>query len=698
GDTKKTHTTRDRRRSDQLRTARGKPAKSTLRQLSKIVDENRVQPQMKLTGVETKNGETTARVLGKGSTTRRQVALALLGVIAKSGTVGPLDQRLHRHRGPVSILRTTALLVSLMLVAYHGRRFSEIEATEELAKLDSDIVVALGCFEFQKKRFPGYQTFSKQCCRMLKALEQGWDHCQLGPDGKPVVDENDHPVVLFHCDLRWLQRELLSASIPEQELEKIQRNAAGALDDTFVPSPGRIAAKPTDFDPAADKSLGLASDPDGAYAQQLMEKDFDEVPLPPEVEPVDVNGALRPGMLGPDGRRVWSHDTDARIGYRTATENVKAGLALGYEAGCVVAVQRYEFRGDPSSTAGLGESVSPYILACEVQPAGNSRGALGMRALDTTQEVLGKFPEQILADMGYTLMRKDNFNRYCHERGARLTMDHTQRATQTAKTTVLRRAHQKGSATPITETVILNRGTLLHQSVPIQERVIEGASRLTYCKDGCACPSGKCRCPGHPNEVMQQLNQRARTYRWSVAGRLPGGRIKFRCPLCAGRAANKSLSKRSPNPQARNVLAGSLHRCCHGSMVLGPEQLDDWQETPAGTAAWWTDYYRRLAVERANARFRNRVSRVDPYLYAFGLARHYLAVTLAAVVTNVELTLTLARRAEVDGGSAESKYLRTCLGDGADVFALVAPQPEVYGLFTTEPDTTPESAANSPPG
>lgn len=88
----------------------------------------------------------------------------------------------------------------------------------------------------------------------------------------------------------------------------------------------------------------------------------------------------------------------------------------------------------------------------------------------------------------------------------------------------------------------------------------------------------------------------AATYRWSEHQRLSGGRIRFKCPLCSGRATNAQLNPKTiANRDKVPVVQApeGMYCCCAGITTLGPKDLDFYQQVPWGTHAWAASYGRR---------------------------------------------------------------------------------------------------------
>ena len=77
--------------------------------------------------------------------------------------------------------------------------------------------------------------------------------------------------------------------------------------------------------------------------------------------------------IGPDGRKRYTADPDARAGHRSATGNRNAGPYVGYELHLAVQTRDVRWTNYVDKTT-LGPEVPGVITTCNLVPAGSHRG------------------------------------------------------------------------------------------------------------------------------------------------------------------------------------------------------------------------------------------------------------------------------------------------------------------------------------
>ncbi len=256
----------------------------------------------------------------------------------------------------------------------------------------------------------------------------------------------------------------------------------------------------------------------------------------------------------------------------------------------------------------------PYLLSSHVTPAGWNTGAAGLKAVESARRVAPNI-DDVLADRGYMMKKVERFLRPLHEEGINVTMDYTQFMLNKAEVVEV---EAKGR----TERFVLHYGTILHSTVPANRRVLSTE--------------------GDTEMVQPRFNERAYQFRWSPNGSSSGGAQVFQCPFCGGRAKNVKLNSKTaslPNKVAPVDAPEWMTECCGGFVIVGVEQLDQYQKVPYGTTAHATSYGRRSSIESINNNLKTNEGLNRDFVAAFGLAAHRFAMAIMVFVHNLELMM-----------------------------------------------------------
>ncbi|MHB8436774.1 MAG: hypothetical protein ACYDC0_13040 [Acidimicrobiales bacterium] len=560
----------------------------------------------------------------------------ILDVLERSGVIAVLDERLHAHQGSKSRLTSEPLFYMLMRSMMDGSRFRMTAIAKMFGSkgaVPSEVLSRWpGLWQETKgDNLPGYEALLNQFHRLVDALNEGWIHCE--------VDDNGETLSETVCDWDWLVQNLLRASIPEGVLDEVR---ALAMDDFGIQTAARVRLRREEFPPCPDSgsTTPLEDDPMVAYQRSLMNgQDVTEPEIPARPE---APTRPKPGEWGRDGRRVYTADWDARASYMTSVARTTGHEYVGYWSTLAVVVPEHRWNGNVNAEGSLRRVTQPYIAGMVTTPAGGARSQIGVRVTKSVRKIAPK-ADDMIADKGF---QGKKFTRPLHEMDFNVTMDHTVTFREQGGITKTIAVSLPGeTARPPSEGIEVvwsSTGTLLHVLVPDHLKNVTGTPERVRCPEGSTCPSGQPKCPGHVNAVVQTLNQRAKTYRWSEHAREAGGAIRFRCPFCAGRAKSPELNAETQHLsdlKVDPVPPGDLERCCHGQIIRVPvEELDHYQKIPWGTGAWLNSYRRRLLVEWAIGRLRNRLGRGDAYSLCFGLGPMSLFSILASVLFNMDLT------------------------------------------------------------
>ncbi len=267
-----------------------------------------------------------------------------------------------------------------------------------------------------------------------------------------------------------------------------------------------------------------------------------------------------PIEVGPDGKIIRSKDLDARAGHASATRKRKAHKFVGYDLTTVIACRTISWSGRPDEYK-LGPHVRPYILAIDLNPAGQNPGPSGLRAILNALKLAPGITE-VIADRAYTVKR-EKFLRPLHELGLNVVMDYPKRLLTNPSNGTLGKRGQN---------VIMHCGTPLADWTP--------ATSVT--------PSNQNRRTTNTKQLEKWFNDRFKKYGWRSVGPLykPDGSFRgrqFKCSVCAGHGAHPGTAAKSYNAPMPAAPAGS--RCCGGKVSALVGDLDLHQEHPYGTTA-----------------------------------------------------------------------------------------------------------------
>src|SRR5207302_81053 len=191
---------------------------------------------------------------------------------------------------------------------------------------------------------------------------------------RPVVDG-------VEVDAGWFANGIMAAAIPA----KFRTSSSVAVDGTDLETWGALHGDCT--------TVEL----DGEAAEtQLMEE------TPTKRRAVRKARVLG---IGPDGRKQYTVDRDARAGHRSATNSRPAGPYVGYELH--LAVQTREVRWtDGVEPTTLGPEVAGVVTTFSLVPAGTHRGrAIVDELLAANWE--GDSIEDVVWDPGYSLCKPE---------------------------------------------------------------------------------------------------------------------------------------------------------------------------------------------------------------------------------------------------------------------------------------------------
>ena len=378
-----------------------------------------------------------------------------------------------------------------------------------------------------------------------------------------------------------LSSELLGLSIPQARLNKA---TAVAVDQTAFPTHYRT----TDFRRQAD-----------------IDKAF------------KATGALPDGVIvGSEGKMVRCKDPDARAGHRSASTAAggKATPFVGYKVNEGVLVDEVGWWGRPEANPlNPKDKWPPYVASVSVVRASADPGPA---CADLVWSALRIAPHinDVLADRGITNCT-ETFNRPLHQQKINVTMDYKNMPRT-----------QISAATKMT---LKSVGKRNKQTLYV---AMDGLYPLWTPKQFLKFPEGLTE-----DAARDWYEKRAR-FRWVSNKTRPGGRKQFCCPQHAGKVVTTAKTRGRGRPPA-NVVTLHLDPeeyewCCEGSVVLGVEDLDTFQQIPYGTTAHAKSYGRRNQIENVFSIARARGGFTPHSCRARGLGAHLIPALTIAVASN----------------------------------------------------------------
>jgi len=450
-------------------------------------------------------------------------------LISKAGVLRLLTPLLETGLGRPRTLPLEAFLVAAQLNALQRHHQGHlVEIARILNAMTPEQHASLGIREWDPAE--AYDRVERLFVSLCKVLEE-----------RPVVDG-------VEVDAGWFAIRIMTASIPA----KFRTSSSVAVDGTDVETWGALHGDCT--------TVEL----DGEAAQtQLMDK-----PLPKK--PVRKARVLG---VGPDGRKQYTVDPDARAGHRSATNSRPAGPYVGFELH--LAVQTRDVRWtDGIDRTSLGPEVAGVVTSFSLVPAGTHRGrAIVDNLLDAKGN--GDDIEDVVWDPGYSLCKPGTVHHRLAQAGVHQTFQPV--------------THQRGEK-PFSGEALLIDGKLFSPLLPQELRDLpappRGASeeeRLVY---------------------EAKFNQRARWRRTRHAGPDADGATRWKCPFCSGLLRSRSFPKTMRHSRTAPLVDVHAEHCCNGIQTAMPVELPWWQSITFGTTAWRISMGRRQVVESANSAFK----------------------------------------------------------------------------------------------
>jgi hypothetical protein len=322
-------------------------------------------------------------VAGAGAPTEEEFKTAS-SIIDRSGLVDLLSPYVDSDVGRPRTMPLRALLVAVMINALRtGHAAHLVRITRVVNSFSGAQQRALGIDGWLEQG--SYHRVARLVDRVIEVVE-GWE--ELGGATPEAASGSD------------VLNKLLEASCPPDLL----LSGSVAIDGTDVPTWGALSGDEDtiEFDPEED--------PD-----ELV----DDVRGRGIPKPARGKHRARVLFIGDDGRKVYTRDTTARAGWRSATNSRPSGPYIGREAHLMVQTRDLAWTNGVSD-ANLGPRVPALIRGFSLVPAGTHRGKV---ATDLIRGALrrGAAIDDVVVDPGYSLAKAETFLLPVRREGPKVT-------------------------------------------------------------------------------------------------------------------------------------------------------------------------------------------------------------------------------------------------------------------------------------
>jgi hypothetical protein len=479
-----------------------------------------------------------------------------MGLVKTAGFAEKMERHLDRRIDARQALSVRGLEVAKALRGFEqGHSMLLIDICRIINTFDKTTLNLVGMPNW--KPVGGYDRVERLTGLMAEALDDGFD--DVDPDTGEIT----------HIDLQWFIDAVTRAAVPPD----LVAGCAIAVDGTDMPTWGALhgAEETVELDGEAALPVQL----DGVEATTTTKK---------AKAKTIVRKTAKVFGIGDDGRKIYTKDTDARAGHRSATNQREAGPYVGRELHLGAAVPAMKWTNGTTNTT-LGRTVPQVILTANVVPAGTHRGKATVASLlDAKQQ---GFCEEVLGDPGYSLVRQETF--------------HLPLRTNDIPFVLRPASHQRtrpDAAATLGDAFVLD-GQLFSKHTPEELRHLPVPARGTS---------------GEDKKKYEKDFERRAAFAY-VRHKKPNqdGITRWKCPFCAGKLRSRQLPHTMRNARKTPLieLPENSTRCCDGIISVGADQLPLMQETIFGTAAWSKSYGRRNIVESVNAALKGGFTTIE---------------------------------------------------------------------------------------
>ena len=498
-------------------------------------------------------------------------------IVRTSGVITVLAPHLDADVGRPRQLSLEGFLVALQLNALHRHhRAHLVQAARLLNALTDDQRAVLSIRSWDPdEAYPRVERLYVRLCAVLESEDAG-------------------------VDATWFANRLAPAAIPNEVLTSL----SVAVDGTDVETWGAL------------RGSWSTVELDGEAAEtQIVDGEPVVAPTKTKVRTAKVFS------IGPDGRKRYTADPDARAGHRSAKGNSTSGPYVGYELHLAVQARDVRWTNYIDRTT-LGPEVPAVITTCALTPAGSHRGDAIVDSLIASRDEVHPVKD-VVWDPGYSLCQPGTTTYPLARSGIEQTLELV--------------THQRGIR-PFAGEALLLDGQLYSPLLPSELRDLRSPPRFA---------TGAYR-----RAYEDKFNRRARWRMVRHSSPDADGVTRWRCPFCAGLLRSRSFPRtmrRSRTAPLVEVGEG-VSTCCRGTLSAPPAELPLTQKIPFGTTAWRISMYRRQVVESVNAALKGSFADLSRgFFRVFGRTKILVLLGFTVAAFNLDRVRSFrAKQAEED--------------------------------------------------
>ena len=507
----------------------------------------------------------------------RPVVDTLRDVIADAGIIKPCEKVLRGHRGVPSTLKIEWMFLGMLAANWDGFTFLRKQILVTLSKLPDPEFGELA----PRNRDGDFYT-----PRLTVFNNQQMRLEKALRDGS--------------IDLDWLEHAFIEASIPAHIAILI---LLIAVDTTAFPG-WHVTQR---YEHEADIRRAL---------RKRYRKIHGEARPVPEMDTPEMRAFAEEEfgiIIGADGRMErCDADPDFRGGYKTPTSKRPQELYGGYASHVGVSAHL------PTADDDDDACMPVYITAVHTTAANADTGRVGTTLTRRTRDIAINAIHNV-QDMDFS-RKLDTYTIPLREEGQQIHSNYPAPATKSADEPLVVKRRDGSEVT-----IAVSCGVPFHEHTP---------------KDLLALPADLFT-DGHEEELATRLELRHR-WCWDVIEYFPKtGKIRVRCPYCAGKLFDPNLPA-SPRLRANAIpapLPAGVTQCCPGTCTLTVEDLPTFQTPAYGTPAHTKIMNQRNAVESPFGTARDKGGLEPGTCRAARLEAHALAALMTFVVMNLQTTM-----------------------------------------------------------
>jgi hypothetical protein len=523
-------------------------------------------------------------------------------------------------------LSLEGLLVGFQLNAL--RRHHEghlVEVARVLNALTDEQRNALGIRGWDpEESYPRVDRLFIQLCRVLESKDSGFD-------------------------AQWFANQLARAAIPRDVLI----SSSVAVDGTDIETWGVLKSKtvtieldgqatetqlmedgqPSPSGKGTATSSARAGNPGATKTRKPKRATGDRAADKPTSSSAKTARVL---AIGPDGRKQYTADPDARAGHRSATGQRTAGPYVGYELHLAVQTRDVRWTNGIDRTT-LGPEVPTVITTCNLVPAGSHRGDSIVPDL-VAAKASGLDVGDVVWDPGYSLCLPETTGHPLTQGGIEQTLQLV--------------THQRGIRPFAGEAMLLD-GQLFSKLVPTELRDLTVSPRYA---------------PGPYRQAFEEkFNQRARWRFVRHAKPDADGVTRWKCPFCAGLLRSREIPSSMRRSRRAPLVKVPGGRCCGGTLSAPPAELPHAQRISFGTTAWRISMDRRQVVESANAALKGGFTDISRgFFRVFGRVKMTVLLGFTVAAYNLDRIRSFRAKQEAEKALPRRRAKRR-LGTYADL-------------------------------